>query len=218
MPTPAADLRQGVADLSTIASGDLAALWRQVGSAVEARQALQDVLPALIETYGAAAATLAADWYDDLRDKTGIGGRFRAIPAALDDPGGDILARWAVAPLFAAEPDWHRARVLVEGGLQLRIANASRYTVAGSAYQDPRAVGWQRVGDGSTCGFCSMLIGRGAVYTDKTARFGAHDHCGCQAAPAFKGEPLPVEPYRPTSRTITDADRARTREWVRANT
>src|SRR3712207_1741777 len=99
----ATELRRAVDDLSTLARGDLTALWRAVSTAVEAREALQDILPALVETYGAAAATIAADWYDDQRDKLGVRGLFTAIPATVNDAGADVLARWGVAPLFAAE-------------------------------------------------------------------------------------------------------------------
>jgi hypothetical protein len=178
------DLRDGVKGLTTLANRDLHALWAQVSTAVEAREALKDVLPGLIDTYGLAAGTLAADWYDDLRDKLEVRGRFTAIPATIADTGADALAGWGVSPLFAAEPDWAAARSLVAGGLQRRIANFSRQTVTGSAIADPKARGWQRVGSGG-CDFCSMLIGRGAVYSEATADFESHDHCNCSAAPAF---------------------------------
>ena len=180
----ATQLRSAVTSLSTLASRDLAGLWRQVETAVQAREALSDVLPALVETYGAASATLAADWYDDLRDKAGARGRFTAIPAEVGESGADVLARWGVAPLFAAEPDWASAQVLIAGGLQRRIANASRLTVTRSAVEDRAARGWQRVGVGG-CDFCAMLLGRGAVYTEATADFESHDHCRCSAVPAF---------------------------------
>lgn len=214
MATPQA-LKTAVTDLAVLAGNDLDALWRQVSTPDEAREALQDVLPSLVNTYGLAAATISADWYDDARDMVEARGRFTAIPADLGDTGSDVLARWAVGPLFAPEPDWRRARVLVEGGMQLRIANASRYTVAGSAIEDPAADGWQRQGSGS-CAFCSMLIGRGAVYTEAGADFAAHDSCRCSAVPAWSGEPRPVKPYTPSARKASDADRARVRAFLRA--
>lgn len=215
MATPAA-LRTAITDLAVLADNDLRALWRQVNTPDEANAALRDVLPALTETYALAAATISADWYDDMRDMIEARGRFRAIPHDLTELGTDALAGYAVTPLYQAEPDWRRAQVLAKGGLQLRIANASRYTVAGSSIQDPAADGWQRQGAGS-CAFCAMLIGRGAVYSETGADFAAHDHCSCSAVPAFSGEPRPVKPYTPSSRNITDADRARVREYLRTH-
>lgn len=213
MPTPT-DLREGVAALSTLAANDLRALWRQVTNAEEARDALEDVLPPLSRTYGLAAGALAADWYDEVRDELNVDRRFLAIVADLDDQGSDVLARWGVGPLFSAEPDWRRAQVLVNGGLQLRIANVARETVRVSSLEDPSARGWQRVGDGNSCGFCSLLISRGAVYSQSTVTFAAHTSCGCMAAPAFSDRPVPVQPYTPSERTVTDADRARTRAYL----
>lgn len=212
--TLASDLRQGVDDLSTLASADLALLWEQVDDPLLARDALLDVLPDLIATYGAAAATLAADWYDDLRAESTAPGRFTAVPVEVGAAGAVSLAKWGIGPAFGPEPDWRRAQVLVEGGLQRRIANAARYTVTKSAVLDPGAFGWQRVGDGKSCPFCLMLIARGAVYQESSAQFASHDHCGCQAMPAFQGSPVPVKAYVPSPRESTEADRARVRDWI----
>lgn len=182
MPT-SSQLRSGVASLATLANRDLDVVWKHVSDAVGARELLKDVLPALVDTYGLAAGTLAADWYDELRDAKRVPGRFTARVAS-PGLGTDALAGWGVSTLFSAEPDWQAARTLVAGGLQRRIANVSRDTVTTSSVRDPGARGWQRTGEGK-CEFCAMLIGRGAVYTEATADFASHDHCNCGAEPAF---------------------------------
>lgn len=206
-------LRRGVQRLATRADDDLTALWNRVSDAARAREALNDILPAIIATYGTAAATLAADWYDDLRARSGARGRFVAIPAEIPDVGVPALLRWA----YAKATDDAMLRVLVSGGAQRRIANFPRHTVIESAIADPAADGWQRVGVGDNCPFCNMLIGRGAVYSEATVSFGAHDHCNCYAQPAFRGGARPVQPYTPSDRISSEADRARTREWIRIN-
>lgn len=192
-------------------------MWLQVSTAVEARDALVDILPAIVDRYGEAAAALAADWYDQLRDTAGVAGRFAAIQAATGTSGVGALAGWAVGPLFAASPDWSAARTLVAGGLQRRIANAARTTVTRSSVADPQARGWQRVSRGGGCDFCTMLAARGAVYEEATADFASHDHCDCVATPAWKNEPRPVQPHRPSDRNISDADRRRVNRWIAAN-
>lgn len=199
-----------------MADRDLAALWRSVDRADEARDALMDVLPGLIDTYGTAAAALAADWYEDERDRVGVRGAFAARLADVDPEGGVSLAKWAVSPMYQAEPDILRTQTIVRGGLQLRIADASRYTIAGSATADPGAQGWQRAGDGNSCAFCLTLVSRGVVYSESSANFASHDHCGCMAVPAWIGEPVPVKPYTPSARQITDADRKRVKGWIDA--
>lgn len=206
------DLRDGVDGLTVLAASNLAALWQQVSDAVQAREALNDVLPGLIDTYGLAAAALAADWYDELRAKTGIGGSFTAIPADIKDSGVFALIGWAEKETEQTQ-DFAAFRTLIEGGMQRRIANFSRLTVTESTVADPKAVGWQRVGTGE-CPFCRLLIGRGAVYSRATADFSAHDHCRCSAVPAWGGLPRPVKPYTPSLRGTSKADQDRAKKWI----
>lgn len=202
------DLRDGVNGLVVLARNDLAALWRQASTAAEAGTALRDVLPALIDTYGTAAAALAADWYDEHRAKLGVSGRFPAIPADISDSGAHALIGWALKEAT----DDAALQGLVLGGTQRRIANFSRGTITGSSVEDPKSTGWQRVGSGE-CAFCEMLIGRGAVYSEASADFASHDHCNCSAVPVFGGQPRPVQPFKPSPRQ-NPADRARARQWI----
>lgn len=207
-------LRAGVARLTARAAIDAGKILTKVTDPVVAREALTDVLPALIDTYGAAAASFAADWYSRNRDEAGVRGKFRAEPVSLSATGGRQLAAYAVGPLFGDEPNMARTRVMLNGGLQRRIANAARQTVMTSSIQDPFAKGWQRAGSGE-CAFCAMLVGRGAVYSESSADFSSHDHCACAAVPAFDGLPRPVKSYTPSARRVTDADRSRIREYLR---
>lgn len=177
--------RRDLAELVTLADKDLRLLFRKFTTADTARDGLMDVLPRFVNIYGSAAATLGADWYDDLRDAAEARGRFTAIPADLPDRGRtDALARWGVAPLFAAEPDFATTLVKVGGGLQRIILNADRESVMRSSVADRSARGWARAGAGE-CEFCQMLIGRGAVYSEASADFESHDHCGCIAVPEW---------------------------------
>lgn len=210
MTTPTR-LRNDLAELDRLARTDLMVVWREVETAVQAERALRDVLPGLIDAYGAAAATIAAEWYEDQRDKAGAKGRFTAIPADIPDAGAHALIGWALTEAT----DLAGFRGLIEGGTQRRMADFGRRTVMDSSYADPQADGWQRVSRGGcSTGFCDMLAGRGAVYSEATADFAAHDNCHCVAVPAFSGEPRPVRPYTPSTRQATDADRARVRAWI----
>lgn len=208
-----ATLRSETTRLVDLAGTDLARLWRLVSEGASAGEALHDLLPAIVTEYGALGAALAAQWYDDQRDKAGVSGRFRGIPIEADDRGTHALIGWALAEAT----DDTSLQTLILGGVQRRIADHVRYTVAGSAVADPGATGWQRVGvGGCTSGFCDMLIARGAVYTEATADFAAHDHCKCSAVPAWGGQPVPVKPHTPSPRR-SDADRARVREYLRTH-
>lgn len=204
----ASQLRSNQASLARLAASDLMALWRQVSNAAEARIALFDVLPKLIQTYGSAAASLAADWYDEARAEFDVKGGFRAIPADLGDQNAESLIAWATDK----GADLDAVLTLVNGGVQKRIAAFSRLTVMGSSIADPQAGGWQREGSGE-CDFCEVLISRGVVYSEGTADFGAHDHCHCVAVPAFSGRPKPVRAYKPSVRQ-SKTDQRRARQWI----
>lgn len=209
-----------LAELARIAQNDLQVLWSRLNSSdpVKVRDALAEVLSQLAATYGSAAATLGADWYEEVRDALGVKGRFTADTAELPDDGRfEALAGWATGPLFSNEPD--RAAVLsrAAGGFQRIVADADRHSVMQSSIADPKATGWQRVTSGGGCAFCEMLSGRGFVYESATVRFASHDHCDCTAAPAFEGRSVAVRPYTPSLRGSSEADRARVRKWIAAN-
>lgn len=104
----------------------------------------------------------------------------------------------------------------VLGASVRHVLNGSRDTARLTVAADPQAAGWSRAISARACDFCRILAGRGAVYAADSADFAAHDHCGCNAEPAY-GEGHSVKAYAPSQRTSTPADRARVREWVATN-
>src|SRR5690606_8069265 len=101
--TTAAASRQGLIDLTTLSSRELADLWRSLSTLPpgEFRDALMAALPILGEEYGLAAGALAADWYDDLRERAGARGRFYAEPVApVGAARWEALVRWGLEPFF----------------------------------------------------------------------------------------------------------------------
>jgi hypothetical protein len=214
---------QARADLDFLlnqALADLGASW-VTGSAETVRDALEGLLPDLVALYGSAAASLAADWYDESRDMAAVDGRFRAIVADLPDLGAtDALAGWGTGPLFQAEPDMAAAQSQVEGGLQKLVGDMHRQTVVRSLAADPQAKGWARQTTGKSCPFCVMLAGRGAVYSARTANFSSHNHCDCMAVPKW-GDSTGVLPYVPSqkfrSQSQRDANNTRLRDFLRTD-
>lgn len=204
--------RADLAQLTGLAENDLRLIWAEFND-TNTLTGLMDVLPNLVAVYGSAAATLGAEWYDEMREAADVAGQFSGIAAELPDPQrAHALAGWAVN----TGTDQAATLALVTGGLQRIIANQDRQSVAVSAIEDPKAEGWQRAGSGK-CDFCNVLIGRGAVYSKASADFASHDHCHCYAVPAFGGRPRLVKAYTPTTKNVTDADRARVRAYIAAN-
>jgi hypothetical protein len=176
--------RRELRTLTGMAQRDLSAMWTQFDSPASARDLLMDALPRLVAIYGAAAATLGADYYDELRDEAEAPGSFTAIAAETATTGKlDVLARVAVGSLFGATPDPDAALTIASGGLQRHIADADRETVRFSAVQDRAARGWMRVGNGE-CDWCQRFLD-GEVHYTEGYDFAAHDHCGCTAEPVF---------------------------------
>lgn len=176
----ATSLRSDTDRLVRLADRDLSRLWRLVANGAAADEALHDLLPAIVTEYGALGAALAAEWYDDRRERAGVRGRFSAIPLAAEDRGANALVGWA---LNTATDDTS-LKTLILGGVQKRIADHVRLTVTSSSVADPAARGWVRVGVGACkSGWCDQYLDgkvRAVAYD-----FPAHDNCKCGAVPAF---------------------------------
>jgi hypothetical protein len=203
-----------------LAEADLEPLWT-VENADQLVAVMYDVLPGAVETWSAAAQSVAAEWYDEEREREEIAGTFQAIVEPIKDLGVYALVGWATEPLLQPEPDFAAARYRAVGGVQKRLANSANYTITGSSAADPQARGWMRKTRPNACNFCIMVASRGAVYTEKTARFACHERCYCRAAPAWGGRPLPVEPYKPSERDLSEAQRQelnrQARAWINSN-
>lgn len=243
----AEEQRQAVAGLTLLASTELASVMQGlVGAPADvALDALMDVLPALGDSYGAAAATLGADYFDEQRSSARVRGAYESTPAdAVEGARWEALARWGVDPLRVSpavpkvdddgepidygpdrEPDYADAQTLLEGGLTRTIANQHRLTVVKNSIADPQARGWVRVVSADSCRFCKMLadrVGSGGdpgVYTKASASFKAHDHCRCGVAPSWDKSAREATgvPYRASQRKEgwSDDQKARDNAAVR---
>lgn len=182
------------------------------------RSDLLGAVPLLIGHYADGSSALAADFYDDERDRAAARGRFTAEPVVLDrwEKVGRALA-WATQPLIEGEGDVPARLAEV---VQIETARPYRDTITANRRRDPESVGWRRVAAGG-CRFCRMLADRGAVYRSDTARFASHGHCHCTAEPVFRsndtGEQVSVMQYVASKRRPSARDRARVREYLDAN-
>ena len=219
MATSEAQQRQALNRLYDLAKrelGDALALVPDPADTAAVVEVITTYVPAICERYGLAAGTLAADWYEDLRDQAEAAGYFRAVMSDLPDRRRyEALAAWA-----ATKDD---IETLVGGGVQRIIANMHRHTVMQSAFADPAADGWARFGNGATCDFCLMLVSRGGIYRESSATFATHDHCDCGAGPIWKGlaGARQVDAYKASARRRSDStresDNARARAWIESN-
>lgn len=197
----------------------VSALGRLSGSPESQRASLLDIAPAVIAHYSDGSSALAADFYDDERERAAAPKLYVAEPVILDRVVKIRRAvAWASDPLFGDEPDKAAGRLAEV--VQLETARPYRDTILTNRERDPSAVGWRRVTNGG-CKLCRMLADRGAVFTDKTARFAAHTNCKCTAQPVFSsqdyGEEANVMQYLASRRKRTSEQQEALREYLRIN-
>lgn len=219
-------LRSANRGLVALATRDLRAFWESLNldRPEAARDALLRFMPALVEQYGEAAASVAADFYDDLRAAERVSSSFRARMA--DPVAADVVAartRFGAQHLFTEDPS--QTLAFLTGAATKYVLQPGRNTIVRSALADPAASGWHRETRPGACGFCRLLAGRGNVYRRETARFAAHDDCGCVAVPSWDANApeVPVSAYVASERTSRmspaqrEAHNARVRDYIAAD-
>lgn len=213
--SPPPPLNKVLVAVTAAAAAELDPVWSINPSQIAA--ALKDVLPALLDKWSTASASAAADWYDELRAAMNIGGRFTALLKPIPDLGAQALAGWGAEPLKTPELGITSAQSRVEGGVQKRLVNAANLVVTDSTSEDPQAHGYMRRTRPGACKFCIMVASRGAVYTRASSTFACHEHCYCEAIPAWGGQARPVGPYKPSERPNNATERVRVKKWIADN-
>ena len=142
------------------------------------RDALLDAMPQLVSEYGNIAAAAAADWYEDLRIRSGIPGKH--ITVLAESPKAEQVeatVRYAAGHLWTDQPG--KTGDLLRSAIQRYVTNASRDTIRRNATADRAHARFARVPSGAkTCAWCEMLASRGFVYASKRDAGGDfHDDC-----------------------------------------
>ncbi|MEU8264923.1 hypothetical protein AB0C02_30455 [Micromonospora sp. NPDC048999] len=140
---------------------------------------------------------LAAAYFERFRAAEGAAGTAYAV---LVEPPAPVLVRETLrvtgldgvtAAVRAGQSAAQASRsglVRVLGSATRLVLGGGRGTIVGSVRRDRETEGWQRVTSGSPCAFCAMVASRGPAYaSQRSARFEAHDHCGCSAEPYYRG-------------------------------
>jgi hypothetical protein len=192
---------------------------RGEGSPEQQRALLLDAVPEVIGYYSAGSSALAADFYDDERERSAPPKLYVAEPVIADRVVKIRRAvAWAADPLF--EDDEAKSSARLAEVVQLETSRPYRDTILENRRRDPSAAGWRRVTNGG-CKLCRMLADRGAVYIDTTARFAAHPSCKCTAQPVFSsddyGDEANVMQYLASRRKRTSEQQEALREYLRIN-
>lgn len=212
--------RRAQSSLTRLLVRDIRGLRRLI-----APERLQESIPlwmaavrALVGQYGAAAAALSANFYDDQRESAGAGGRFSAqVADSPPDEQIEASLRWAVKDLWDRDLDdpattdaqrepfdvrLAQAEQRAQAVAQKLVAGQGRDTVRKAVDQDRGAVAYARAAALGGCAFCKLMASRGAVYKnaqtagrDANDKFTGdasvvkfHDDCHCAIIPVFRGQ------------------------------
>lgn len=126
------------------------------------------------------------------------------VPGSLDTAAlkarlninGPVAFKTAIAA-GRDEEEALRSMATQMGGLaDEMVRNGDRDVITNTIRHGRGLVAYRRRLAGKSCGFCSMIASRGAVYTAETSTFRTHPHCRCWAEPVYRHEPEPPEVQR----------------------
>lgn len=158
----------------------------------------------LVRVHHGTSSALALAYYRAFRDAEDVGGAAapRRGELAVDHVTsslyvtGLVMTRKAVGAGYSPQAAMQSALIRTSGAVARHVLNGGREALIRSAASDRQAGGWARVTAGGPCGFCATLAGRGAVYSESTSDFRAHDHCACTAEVQYEGAALPPDSQR----------------------
>ena len=185
-------LRTAQAELTKRVRRELASLAGTLtGNPQAIRDTLLQVVPALVAEYGEVAATISAEWFEE------VYGARAAMAAPIRAEFIEQGVRYAAGHLF--EGNTAATISALDTKLDKWIKQAGRDTISASA--DRHNIAWARVPSGAkTCSFCLVMASRGAVYGREWAAGGrGHDYhgdCDCQVVAVRSADDLP-EGYDP---------------------
>lgn len=221
----ATTLRRIQAGAANLARAELAQFVGSLdfGKPEKTRDALLAFVPLLTRQYGTGAASIAAQWYDEVRTGEKTREQFRAqVAGAVRVERVERAVRFSAGHLFTPRPEMLLPSLSAPIGRY--AVEPARLTVARSTRMDPDAYGWGRRTGSGACRFCRVLAAKGRVFRRSTADFAAHNDCGCVAVPSFNPNAPEVDAmaYMASARTggmsaeVKAKHNAKIREWMDA--
>lgn len=215
--------RKAAAGLSRLLRRDLSRLWRLL--APERPRTAGPWIEAvgqLVDSYGQAAAALAAEAYDAQRADADVTGRF--VPELAGPPPREQVEatlRWATKDIWPRAADDPRAAYALPqatrvataerttaGAVERLVLNVGRETTRQAVRADREAVGFARAAALGACAFCKLMASRGMIYKsagaagrDANDLFAGdasvakyHNDCRCQIISVFRGQRFELSP------------------------
>ena len=216
-PADVARQRKATTTLSWLAGRDLARAWKLMDPSrpEQTRDDLIEVVDALGVDYSRLSSVAAAQWYEQMRSKSGVTKPFTPRPEQpvnRDRIRGTV--KWAAGSLWGSHPE--ETVATLTQSLDRWVRTGASATITGNAAADRACTRYARVPQGArTCTFCTMLASRGWVYASKASAGGLtryHPGCDCAIVPSFgkRGSTPQLQGYDPdTYLALYEQGRAR---------
>jgi hypothetical protein len=155
---------------------------------------LEPIVGGIIDTHYQMSAADASNYYGLSRAVAGFYGP--TVPGSGLDPEylSGFTQTMGVGQFYhflddgkSAATASRMARTALMGASMRVVMNGGRNTVARAAAGDDVALGWERIIEPRSCGYCSGLAASSGVHKT-TSEFNAHDRCQCLARVVFRGQ------------------------------
>jgi hypothetical protein len=155
---------------------------------------LEPIVQGIVDTHYQMSAADASQYYGLSRAIAGFYGG--PIPGSNIDPGYlshvvNVMGNGQFYH-FLKDEDAANASVMardaLSGSAVRLVMNGGRDTVTRAAYHDPVAMGWERIIEPRSCGYCSRLAASSGMHKAAEDKFHAHDDCQCLARVVFQGQ------------------------------
>lgn len=183
-------LSDGMGEVVRQAQAELTTFWGTLdhSNPLRVREQLEVFYPALTDSYGDTAATIAADWFESSV------GRPAVLAPLIDGDQINQRLRWAMGHSFAGDSAGSLATLgFITDELVKRPGRDTIQESSGRA-----KVRFARVPSGSdTCAYCLMMASRGYVYYSREAAAAMgryHPDCNCSVVPDDGVQPEGYDP------------------------
>jgi hypothetical protein len=156
---------------------------------------LEPIVRGIIDTHFEMSAADAANYYGLSRSVAGYYGSF--VPGINLDPEylSGFTQKMGVGQFYHfldntgdAAKSSAMARTALMGSSMRVVMNGGRNTVTGAAAGDDVALGWERIIEPRSCGYCSGLAASNGVRKEASDIFHSHNYCQCLARVVFRGQ------------------------------
>lgn len=171
---------QMVAALGASAAAAIAAGIRETGEA----EAVPAVARQVAQAYTTMSAAVTAQYYNRIRQASGVRSRFSAEALSGYDAGKVTAAAISILEEVADGRATVALDKLLGDLMQREVKNAADNCIRGNCAKDPAKPRYAIVPNGDACAFCQMRASLGYTYADEDA-VESHDHCSCTPTPVF---------------------------------